>query len=97
MKKNCTYNLKVFLLLFVISIIFQDGNAQVGINTTSPHASSILDMSSTTQGMLAPRMTTAEKLAITSPANGLLVYDTDLKQCLINQKDMCIQVRQQIF
>lgn len=54
-------------------------------------------MSSTTQGMLVPRITTAEKSVITSPANGLLVYDIDLKQCLINQKDMCIQVRQQIF
>ena len=53
--------------------------AQVGINTTSPDASSALDITSTTQGFLTPRMTTAQKNAIVSPANGLLVFDTDLK------------------
>ncbi|MFV8368445.1 hypothetical protein [Flavobacterium sp. LB2R40] len=52
---------------------------QVGIGTTAPHASSILDVSSTTQGMLTPRMTTAERIAIVSPADGLMVYDTTLK------------------
>ena len=62
------------LLFFALSM-----SGQVGINTTTPDASSILDMTSTTQGMLTPRMTTAQKLAIASPANGLLVYDTDLK------------------
>lgn len=54
-------------------------NAQVGINTTTPAASSVLDVTSTTQGMLTPRMTTTQKLAITSPANGLMVFDTTLK------------------
>ena len=53
--------------------------AQVGIGTITPHASSVLDVSSTTQGMLTPRMTTAQRVAIVSPADGLMVYDTDLK------------------
>lgn len=53
--------------------------AQVGIGTTSPAASSILDLTSTTQGMLTPRMTTAQRIAIASPADGLMVYDTNLK------------------
>ena len=53
--------------------------AQVGIGTIAPHASSVLDVSSTTQGMLTPRMTTAQRLIIASPADGLMVYDTDLK------------------
>lgn len=57
----------------------QNLNAQVGIGTTSPAASSALDITSTTQGLLAPRMTTAQKNAIATPANGLMVYDTDLK------------------
>jgi hypothetical protein len=39
----------------------------------------MLDVSSTTKGMLAPRMTTAERTAIVSPADGLMVYDTTLK------------------
>ena len=54
--------------------------AQVGIGTTTPNASAMLDISSTTKGLLAPRMTTLEKNSISSPANGLLIYDTDLSK-----------------
>lgn len=50
----------------------------IGIGTTTPHASSQLDISSTTRGLLPPRMTTAQRNAIATPAKGLLVYDTDL-------------------
>ncbi len=50
----------------------------VGIGTVTPAASSALDIASTTKGLLAPRMTTAQKAAIASPATGLLVYDTTL-------------------
>jgi hypothetical protein len=44
-----------------------------------PSATAELDVASTTQGFLAPRMTTTQRLAIASPANGLIVYDTVLK------------------
>lgn len=54
------------------------GNAQVGIGTISPESSAILDISSTSQGVLVPRMTTTQRNAIASPAQGLLVFDTDL-------------------
>ncbi|MBM3404357.1 MAG: hypothetical protein FJY10_05655 [Bacteroidetes bacterium] len=47
----------------------------MGIGTTMPDNSAMLDVSSTTKGLLAPRMTTAQRTAIASPANGLLVYD----------------------
>lgn len=67
--------LQFLLFLFLFSIV---GNAQIGIGTATPNASSVLDISSTTQGMLAPRMTTAQRIAIATPADGLLVYDTDL-------------------
>ncbi|KVV15718.1 hypothetical protein [Flavobacterium sp. TAB 87] len=60
----------------MISIVV---HAQIGIGTTTPDASSILDVSSTEKGMLTPRMTTAQRTAIVTPANGLIVYDTDLR------------------
>lgn len=52
--------------------------AQVGISSTSitPHSSSILELRSTTLGFLPPRMTTTERDAIASPANGLVIYNT---------------------
>ncbi|MCP3906851.1 MAG: hypothetical protein GY712_02425, partial [Oceanicoccus sp.] len=51
--------------------------AQVGINTdgSSPDTSALLDVKSTDKGMLVPRMTTAQRTAISSPATGLLVFD----------------------
>src|SRR5690606_32643976 len=50
--------------------------SQVGIGTLTPDASAMLDVASTTQGLLTPRMTSVERTAISNPANGLLVYDT---------------------
>ena len=51
--------------------------AQVGINTASPDASAALDITSTTGGFLMPRMTNAERQAISNPAAGLQVFVTD--------------------
>jgi hypothetical protein len=66
-------NLFLLAFLFFTNISF----AQVAVNTTGASAdlSAILDVSSTTKGMLFPRMTTGERTAIPSPANGLLVFD----------------------
>ena len=51
----------------------------VGINSTgaAPADASILDIVSTTQGVLMPRMSTAQRDAIASPATGLQIYNTD--------------------
>jgi hypothetical protein len=46
----------------------------------SPVASAILDVASTTQGFLPPRMTTTQRTAISSPAEGLQVYDLTVHQ-----------------
>jgi len=51
--------------------------AQVGVGTTTPNASSALDITSTTKGLLMPRMTAAQRDAISSPATGLMIYQTD--------------------
>jgi hypothetical protein len=48
-----------------------------GIGTTTPNASSVLDMVSTSKGLLVPRMTKNQRDAIASPATGLLIYLTN--------------------
>ena len=52
-------------------------NVGIGTNAATPAPSAVLDVSSTTQGMLVPRMSAAQRLAIGAPATGLLVYQTD--------------------
>lgn len=59
--------------LFLLSVGIL--NAQVGINTSSPDPSSVLDISSTKKGVLLPRLTTAQRNAISNPATGLLIYE----------------------
>ncbi|WP_339695527.1 hypothetical protein [uncultured Marixanthomonas sp.] len=63
----------LFLSLLVTIITY----AQVGIGTVTPDPSSMLDIQSDSQGLLAPRMTTIQRNAITTPAESLLVFDTD--------------------
>ena len=62
----------ILFLAFSTSI-----SAQVGIGTTSPDASSALEVASTDKGFLMPRMTTVQREAIAAPANGLMVFDTE--------------------
>ena len=78
-----------FLLFSLMLLCFSNGktvaqisNTGVSINAgnTPSDPSAMLDVSSTTSGLLIPRMTAAQRTAIVSPANGLLVYDTDNKQ-----------------
>lgn len=54
--------------------ILPEGN--VGIGTEVPNASAILDLSSSSKGFLAPRMTTAQRDSISSPAQGLFIFNT---------------------
>lgn len=73
-------NVAIFLMLFGISMLNVNmGFAQMGVSETAitPHASSILELKSTSKGFLAPRMTAAQRAAISSPATGLIVYQTD--------------------
>ncbi len=75
--KNKSTMKKVFVMIgFSFFSVF--GMAQnVGVGTITPNASAVLDVSSTSQGFLPPRMTAAQRSAIFFPANGLLVYQTD--------------------
>ena len=67
--KKITY----LFFLFVTTISF----SQIGIGTTSPDASSALDLSSINSGLLIPRMIESERDAIQDPATGLMVYQTN--------------------
>lgn len=67
-------NIKFLAVLFLLSVGF--AQAQVGVGTTLPDSSAALDVTSTTKGLLIPRMTTTERNAIATPATGLQVYDT---------------------
>ena len=72
--------MKATNILLALSLVLASSlasHAQVGIGTATPAASSVLDLTSTTQGLLVPRMTEAQRLAIATPANGLIVYQTD--------------------
>lgn len=66
------------LCLLVTLCVEQLGAQNVAINATgaAPAASAMLDIASTTTGLLIPRMTTAQRTAIAAPATGLKVYDT---------------------
>lgn len=64
-------------LLFIGMCMAMQLHAQTGIGTTTPNASAKLEVAATDKGFLVPRMTAAQRTAIPSPANGLLVYQTD--------------------
>ena len=66
----------LFLLTFALPVFIVTAQS-VGVGTTSPNSSAVLDVSSTDKGMLMPRITSAQRTAIASPAKGLLIYQTE--------------------
>lgn len=82
MKSN--YALLKAASLLLIFIIYSGINHAQTVSVTddesySPETSAMLDVKSTDKGMLIPRVSTTERDAISSPAEGLFVYDTDEK------------------
>ncbi|MEY3412763.1 MAG: hypothetical protein RIQ70_1452, partial [Bacteroidota bacterium] len=69
--------LKTVFSILIFSVLWGVVNAQVGIGTTTPNASAVLDLTSTTQGLLPPRMTQAQRNAIVSPAAALIIWCTN--------------------
>jgi trimeric autotransporter adhesin len=73
----------ILLLQYAISINAQNtfpASGSTGIGTTTPDASALLEVKSTNKGILVPRMTLAQRNAIASPAQGLLIYQTNVTQ-----------------
>jgi hypothetical protein len=83
MSKSIAKRSIVALFFLGLTMLLKAQN-NVGIGTNSPHPSAILEVQSTDKGILVPRLTTAQRTAIASPAIGLLVFDTDLKQFIFN-------------
>jgi hypothetical protein len=75
--------MKALNIIFILLII-NVSTAQVGINTDAPDPSAALDISSTTQGMLPPRMSQSQISLITLPAAGLTIFNTDLDCMTVN-------------
>lgn len=73
--------MKLSKLLFLSLFVGVFSQAQVGVNAASVDPSAALDIQfgTTPKGLLTPRMTTAERTGIATPADGLIVFDTDLK------------------
>jgi hypothetical protein len=71
--------MKKFIVSLFSFVLFLGSQAQqnVGIGTTTPNSSAILDLTSTTRALLIPRMTFTERGAIVSPAAGMIVYQTN--------------------
>ena len=70
--------MKQIYFIALIAFVFSSNiHAQVGVNTTTPDVSAALDITSTSSGLLIPKMTQAQKNAIASPATGLLIYQTN--------------------
>ncbi len=69
--------MKKCLLLLLTGITMFANGQNVGIGTSSPNSSAALDVNATNKGMLIPRLTTAQRIAVSNPAMGLLVFDTD--------------------
>ncbi len=67
--------MKKITFLILVSLITNSMTAQVAIGTTTPSPSSILELASTTQTFVPPRMTNSQMLAITNPLVGSIVYN----------------------
>ena len=69
------------LLIFIVSSSYAQTDLKIGTVPGTKDASSVLELASTTKGLLIPRITTAQMNAIAAPAPGLMVYNIDLN-CL---------------
>lgn len=75
---------KIIILSLAFLCTIYSGLSQIGIGTTSPNSSAILDVFSTSKGLLFPRMTNAQRNAIVDATESLTIYNLDEKSLQIN-------------
>jgi hypothetical protein len=77
-------NFKGLLLVFILLLVIVETEAQntaiTDNDSYTPHSSAMLDVYSLSKGLLVPRLTSVQRAAISTPADGLLVFDTDMEQ-----------------
>ncbi len=74
--------MKKVILILAISILGLNclfSQVAININGVAPDASAMLEVTSDSKGILIPRLSSAQRIGITTPANGLMVFDTDTK------------------
>jgi hypothetical protein len=71
----------LFIGLLLLGIILETNAQNVGIGTTNPNPKAALEVKSTDKGILFPRLTTAQRNTITTPPDGLHIFNTD-ERCL---------------
>jgi trimeric autotransporter adhesin len=67
---------KMMLAILCLLVVIITNAQNIGIGTTSPNSSAMLDITASNKGLLIPRTSTATRTAIINPAKGLMVYDT---------------------
>src|SRR5882724_6777580 len=78
----CNSKTAVLLFFFILSSIINPvksfaQNIAINNDASLPDPSALLDIKSTTKGILVPRMTSAQRTSIVSPVKGLLVFDNN--------------------
>jgi hypothetical protein len=68
---------KIILSIALLILLISSKGQNIGIGTTTPHASAALEIKDSARGILIPRLTTQQRASINSPAEGLMVYQID--------------------
>lgn len=76
----------------ILSILGNVTGGAVGIGTTTPDASAVLELASTKKGLLPPRMSTAQRDAIIGPATGLVIYNTTNNKLNLRKADSWVEL-----
>ena len=75
--QHCFLRIIIVLITSVVSSKSFSQSVSINNNAAVADSTAILDVSSTTKGLLIPRMTALQKTTIITPATGLLIYQTD--------------------
>ncbi len=88
MKKNDFLQIYYSIVLLTFTSTLSVGQVSINMDDMSADESAVLDVQSTDQGVLIPRLATVQRAAISNPADGLLVFDTDSLAFFFAENDL---------